>query len=518
MQNKIILLITTLFVSIILGLSIRGIEGTPTSATVNQETWRDEGPFELSPERGRFALALSIIENRSVEFSDSIARFATPDLGMKNGRYVSLFAPLMSFIIIPGYLVGSLFNAGQFGTYVIVAVFALLNVLLIRTISIKIGAHPIAAVIGAVIFLFASPSFAYAVSLYQHHISLFVFLSAIYLLISNKTWTRLFIVWALIGISLPLDYPNLFMMLPIIAVALKQSISFVKAQEKIKVQIRPLAIVACIGAFLPLLFFFWFNFASYGSPFSLLSSVAQIKEIEGTSITDLSDLDLSTQTNTQTPPLRTSENRSTVGFFQSRLFLNGISILIFSEDRGLIFFTPVMLLGFIGIYLAYKKGNLHLPLLVSVMGFNLVLYAMWGDPWGGWAFGGRYLIPTFAILSIFISYALTKLRSNAVFLISLLILSGFSISINTLGAITSNRNPPKIEALQLELLSGKQEHYTWERNLGLINENRSKSFVYNAFANKYLGAWDYLFLISTSIFIYISILTIYLSMQTKGRK
>ena len=103
-MKKIIIIFGFIFVALILALSIRGIPGNPVSSVVNDLKWTDDGPFELSPERGRFALMLSLIENKSFDFSLPIAQFTTPDLGYKNGKYVSLFAPAVSFIIMPGTL------------------------------------------------------------------------------------------------------------------------------------------------------------------------------------------------------------------------------------------------------------------------------------------------------------------------------------------------------------------------------------------------------------------------------
>src|SRR5215467_8344144 len=57
------------FCTLILSLSLRGLPGNPTSTQINTLAWKDNGPFELSPERGRFALLYSVAENHSVHFS-----------------------------------------------------------------------------------------------------------------------------------------------------------------------------------------------------------------------------------------------------------------------------------------------------------------------------------------------------------------------------------------------------------------------------------------------------------------
>src|SRR5690606_17399700 len=125
---------------------------------------------------GRFALAYSLIENNSFYFTEEIARFASPDVGFHKGNYVSLFAPLLSFLATPGYLLGKYLGASQVGAFATISVFAILNLLLIRSVATKLGANSIAATIGAISFVFASPAFAYAVNLYQHHVSTFLIL------------------------------------------------------------------------------------------------------------------------------------------------------------------------------------------------------------------------------------------------------------------------------------------------------------------------------------------------------
>src|SRR5438874_2733925 len=132
-MKKLYTIIFTLFIAIILALSIRGIAGNPTQSTMNNVTWTDNGPFELSPDRGRYALTMSLLENKSFYFSTPIARFATPDVGYTNGQYVSLFAPGVSYMTMPGYILGKYINLAQVGTFAVIAFFGLLNTLLIRS-------------------------------------------------------------------------------------------------------------------------------------------------------------------------------------------------------------------------------------------------------------------------------------------------------------------------------------------------------------------------------------------------
>ena len=77
MKRSIILILTLiLFTGLILALTIRGISGNPTEKDINDAKWKETGPLELSPDRSRFALMFSLVENGSFQFSLPIARMA----------------------------------------------------------------------------------------------------------------------------------------------------------------------------------------------------------------------------------------------------------------------------------------------------------------------------------------------------------------------------------------------------------------------------------------------------------
>lgn len=467
-----------LFCVLILAFSIRGISGNPTDNTINSDFWKDNGPFELSPERGRFALVYSLIEDNSFYFSESIARFAMPDLGYKNGHFVSLFAPGVSFLVIPGYIVGKFFGAGQVGVFAVIALFALFNAFLIRKIAISLGVNPYAASLGGLVFLFATPAFAYGVSLYQHHISTFLILTSIYLLLSFRSIWSTVVIWFLFAMSIPIDYPNLFLMLPIAIVAFLKNFSIEKIASRIRLKIKFTGFLAICAVVFPLLFFMWFNASSYGNPFQFSGTVQGVRGLD--------------ESGDPIIPKSTGKPKNAIAFFQTRNLLNGFYIHFLSSDRSILWFTPVIFISIVGIYLFYKnKSGSLLSLLLGVVGMNILLYSMWGDPWGGYAFGSRYLIPSYAILSIFIAYALSNYRKSMFFVSLFFVLFSYSVSVNTLGAITSSSNPPQTYVLALEAQSGKEEKYTYQRNYDYLLGNQSKSFFFQGYAKSYVSAMQY---------------------------
>lgn len=487
---------------------VRGFSGVPDIATLNSTAWITDGPLELSPERGRFALLYSFIEDKSLIFSVPVARLATPDLGMnKNGQYVSLFAPGVSFIVIPGYLLGKLLGASQVGAYLVISLFALLNIFLIRSIALRLGAGYFAALLAGLTFAFATPAFAYGVNLYQHHISTFVMLLSLYLLIRFRHPLVFALVWFLCSASVVIDNPNLFLMLPIGLYALTK---FWKAfQEQSDTSgfswLRGIAYATTFFTLLvPMAFFLWYNQGAYGNPFQLPGTLQGVDEIgpDGKPAkinTYEKEIGLIKEDDLQ----KTSKEKTAVGFFKTRDLYGGFYTHFLSPDRSVLYFAPVILLGIIGLGLLYRRNTNITGLLIAIIGMNVLTYSLWGDPYGGWAFGSRYLIPTYALLAIGISFGFSQWQWKMLFIILFVPLLAYSVWVNTLGALTTSANPPQVEVLALEKQTGHEQKYTFMRNWEFLHQKYekigSKSFVYQVWAKNYFSASQYFFSVYTFI-------------------
>lgn len=509
MKKIILTIVLILFAGIIFALTVRGISGNPNSKQIQSPTWRESGPFELSPERGRFALLYSLVEDNSFIFSIDVARFATPDVAFTNGKYASLFAPLVSFAAMPGYLIGKLFGIAQVGAYATVGIFALLNMLLIRSIAMRLGAKNFATTVGSLVFIFASPAFSYAVTLYQHHISAFLILTTLYLILRFKNWLSLFGVWLLFATSIPVDYPNLVLMLPMALYATTRIVWLKREKAGITLKIKPMYIVTFISVLIPLLFYVWFSQNSYGKPLQLSGTLVSVQTIDAKGQPADEDLIVKKPISSTDKENIPEVKKTAIGFFNTRNILNGLYIHFISPDRGIIFFTPVMLFGILGAFWLRKTKQTALALITGVIGANVVLYSMWGDPWGGWAFGSRYLIPSYALASILIAIAITNFNKKLVLYVLFVLVAIYSIAVNTLGAITTNTNPPQVEVLGIEKLSHRQEKYTYERNWDYLNFQGSKSYAYNTYLKDYFTPAQYYWLLVTLISVGISSLLIF---------
>ncbi|MGH7204488.1 MAG: hypothetical protein ACREHC_08685, partial [Candidatus Levyibacteriota bacterium] len=330
-------------------------------------------------------------------------------------------------------------------------------------------------------------------------------------------------VWALIGIwmlcalSISVDYPNFFMMLPIGVGALGRTIMAKKEQYGYTFKIPVMRVLALLTMLIPLAFFLWFNNASYGSPFQLSGTVDRSVQINPDGSPVLESEQVKSRLKASGQPAVIPQ-KSALGAFNSRLIMQGFYIYFFSPDRGIIIYTPVMLLGFVGLFLALKQKMEYTWLLAAVIGFNILLYSMWDDPYGGWAFGSRYLIPSYGVLSIFLAYLLTRLSKYNLFLLFFFTIYAYSVSVNTLGALTSNRNPPQVEAIALSKVTGHDEPYTYMRNLNVLNSNQSKSIVFDTYATNYMSAWSYYSYVMILIVVVSAFLLMTLKTVTKGVK
>ena len=416
---------------------------------------------------------------------------------------------------MPGYLIGKSLGASQVGAFSIISLFAILNVILLRAIAIKLGANQIASTIASLLFLFGTPAFAYGVNLYQHHVSTFLMLISLYALLRFKNIIALLIVFFAFACAIPLDYPNLFFLLPVAIYAGLQVFSFEEIKERLVFKINTFRLFTPLIMIIPMLFFLWFNNQSYGSPFHLLggSSVTVAKKIAP----DGKPIMANHKKDPTTPSI--SENNG-LRFFETRNLLNGMYIHFISPDRGIIYYSPIILFGLIGLLLTFNKKIKLFPVFFAIIGMNILLYSMWGDPWGGWAFGSRYLIPSYAVLSIFIALLLTYWQKKTWFLLVFMVVGFYSIAVNTLGAVTTSAIPPQVEVLNLEKFSGIVEKFTYERSWDFLIAGKSKSFVWQTFLKDYLSALQFYEVLTISIFIVFSGILLYFSIlpNRKGEK
>ena len=179
----------------------------------------------------------------------------------------------------------------------------------------------------------------------------------------------------------------------------------------------------------------------------------------------------------------------------------GFYILTVSVDKGLFFYMPIFIFALLGIYVMRKKINLETGTLLSICAVNLFLYSSFGDPWGGLSYGPRYLLPSIAVLPIFIGFWLQSLSKYNIFgKIALFIFFAYSAAVSLLGAVTRNVVFPKPEALYADT-----SNKFWF-NIRYLKLNQSGSFIFNTVFSRHISLTEYYFLLYFIVIFFAAIL------------
>lgn len=473
-------LLISLLVIVAAGLLAFGIKGHLHGPNYYQLT-RDTsvgGPFESSNNTSRYALTEAIVEDKTFFFNDARARFATPDIEEYNGKIFSIFTPGVAFFGVPFYLLGKLFGLPQLFTYFSTAVLALINFFLIILLARKLGAGFYSSLLGGIVFLFGTNALSYALTFTQHHASVTLILLALLNITGERTFLKNILLGVLFGTGLLIDVPNGIMLLPIIIYALLKHLKSETISEKIKLGLK-LNIIGLLIGLIPLLAVFgWYNYNTTGSYFKVAQLLGRRVDVLQTGEI-VHKRQISAEAEAPKLP------------FNPRNQLQGSNILLISNERSWLYYSPVVLLGILGMVLAHRQMTKRSLAIIasSVVLTTIVVYSMFGDPWGGWAFGPRYLIPAAAILSAAIGIAVERFRKNIFFIVVFIILLAYSLGINTIGAMTTTQVPPKVEAVNLP----NPIPYTYEYNLQLIDKDFTSSLVYNLYLFKFMSVREFLY-------------------------
>ncbi len=493
MKDFLSIIFLVILSSILYLLTIKGVYGNINVYKIKNYLDTKSQPFELSPERNRYLLVYSLAENRSFSLTEDMAEIAGTDIGYFKGKYYIFFAPGVSLFALPFYLAGKYFNLSQVLTYSMVSFFAILSIVFIFLICRNIFKFPRwISTLCPLVFAFGSVSWSYAVTLYQHNLTAFFILSSFYAVWKFKKKAEEYIygsyIWFCYGLAIFVDYPNSILMLPIIIYFLISSVGFSINKNILTGKIKLSFISSALFLIILGLMHGYYNYKNFGDWKKLsasLPSYSSIKKIEQTENTQPKKEEIK----------KAEERKKKVVFFKEENLNNGFYTLFFSSDRGLFFYSPIFILGFLGLYFVSKKMSLEHNILLSVILTHSFLYSSWLDPWGGWAYGPRYLIPMTAVLSIFIGFFLLKIKNVFIGKVIIFLAFSYSLLISLLGVLTTNAVPPKIEADYLGV------DYNFFYNFDLFQNGISSSFIYNNYFSTLLNLGEYFVLIYLSILV-----------------
>ncbi|HBC72802.1 MAG: hypothetical protein UX91_C0006G0042 [Candidatus Amesbacteria bacterium GW2011_GWB1_47_19] len=479
---------------LLLMLTLHGRPGNPAPEEILENLRGPSQPFELSPERGRYALTMSVVENNSFFFTTPIARFVVPDLGYIGGKYVSLFAPGVSLLAVPLYSLGKSLGLAQIMTFSLSAIFAWANLVLIFLILRRLLGNPYPGLVAGLVFTFASPAWAYSATFYQHHLTTFLLLSCFYMLQLTRSPSRTFLIGILVGFSIFVEYPNVIFFIPLLLLLAYRYLDIRSFRDKISVSLNFSLTVIVAGLVLGLIPLLWYNRLAYNNPFQLAGTLTNVRRFDIT--TGQPVLDEWSDSG--------SDYSRAVGFFKYQQLPASLSVLLTSRDRGLIYFTPVLLLGLLGLAPLIKKDRSLGWTAAGVIFAVTALYGMWGDPWGGWAFGPRYLIPAMAFLAVPLGTAIEKYGRKLWFNLLFFSLFLYSLAINLAGVLTTNQIPPSVETESASLIP----RLTFLHNFSLLQSGISGSFIFRTYLSSYLSLQ--IFAIILYILIFSGVCLVYL--------
>lgn len=446
--------------ALLLASTVKGRLGNPTARFIYENQRHAGQPFENSPERNRYAQLLSIVEYHSFTFPLEVAKTVVPDLGYDNGKYVGLYPPGFLLLSLPFYVVGKYIGMSQLMTFTLPGVMALIAMLLIVNIGKKLKINTTSTLIASILFVFATSLWAYTTTIYQHAITAVILLLLLRLVLAKRNFWTIGAIWTLSFYGFLLDTPNILFAAPFILYVLFEKCEINEKTKKIKLAFPKMLIYSALLV-LPL-FAGWvaYNYHTYNTPIKISLTVKPIRKF------DAHDKPIF-------PKAYSAQKENE--FLRYEDIPRGMNALFGSLDRSIFLYSPFVILGLFGIASLLKSKKNITVLIISAIVTIVGVYASWGDPWGGWAFGPRYLIPALGLFSIFVANAIAHFRKSKVFVAALVITGLYSIFIAALGAITTNQIPPEHEAVGLNM------KYNYLLNWDYLLNNQTGSFVYDMF-------------------------------------
>jgi hypothetical protein len=483
MKKILIVLFLILIPAVLFVGTIRGVKGEPDAYQFKGNLDQATKPFELSPERGRYAHIYSLAEDHHYDLDMDWAEAVYPDVGYSQGKFYSFFAPGISYLALPFYDLGKKVDLAQVFAFGFISLCALLSLLVLYRIARDIFRLPMSlSFFVPIVYAFATTSWSYAITLYQHHVFVLLALSSFYAVWKYKNspgtgWLWASWVWLAYGLAILIDYPNAVLMLPVMIYFVIASIRIVSTGDRIKFSLRATILTTFVIFVGISILHGYHNQIHFGSWRQLSGGIVSYKSIKDNNVLN--------QPDAQQEIADLQARKTVTSFFSEDKFTFGFFTLLVSPDRGLFLYAPILLLGLVGMVFAARHMKMEHGVLMALVGINVLLYSSWGDPWGGWAFGPRYLIPSMAIMALYVGRFLHQFRYRIWGKLMALILFVFSAGVALLGALTTNAVPPKVEADQLH--TGYNFLYNWK----FFQAGHSGSFVYNTYLSGKLNLMLY---------------------------
>ncbi len=142
----------------------------------------------------------------------------------------------------------------------------------------------------------------------------------------------------------------------------------------------------------------------------------------------------------------------------------GLTGLLVSPGRGLMFYSPVTLLALPGAIVGLRKNRFDCSLILLLFGTSLAFYAKWAVWHGGWSWGPRYLVPLLPLTVALVAQLSSVTRGRALWVGALAVLAVLSF-LAQLPAVLKNYVDFEFQLQQLSGALADDWYYLGQRAL-----------------------------------------------------
>ena len=122
-----------------------------------------------------------------------------------------------------------------------------------------------------------------------------------------------------------------------------------------------------------------------------------------------------------------------VSMFSVKYFLRDFIPYIFSLERGILIYNPLMVFSLFGLFSISKNNKVFFMLVLSIISSFYLLMCFWEDYYGDYSWGNRFLVPILPLIFLFIT---NVTFSKKIQKYSFIIVFAISFTIQTSGTFT----------------------------------------------------------------------------------
>ncbi|MGQ9554698.1 MAG: hypothetical protein ACUVWR_11345 [Anaerolineae bacterium] len=276
-----------------------------------------------------------------------------------DGHVYSKKGPGISLLVLPLFALGHTFTrlGGIHTALLFNPIVTALTAVVLLALSQRLGYRQSTGLILGLIAGLGTISWPYSKTLFQEPATALLFLTAIYFAAGPLSTASSLATGVMLAAAITIKLTNAVAVPPIVvflAYRLWRTWGRHRWQASLRLLLPPIAVsLISIAGML------YFNWARFGQP---LNSGYSVHEQFSTPV------------------------------------LNGLSGLLFSSDKSIFIFSPVLLFIIPALPLAWRRFRAEICLLLAIAIANLFLFASWYDWRGGLAWGPRFLVPLTPIL------------------------------------------------------------------------------------------------------------------------